>query len=393
MDKRTISVFGSTGSVGKSTVKLLQHHSDSVDVEVLTAYNNAKLLAEQAIALKAKYAVIANEEKSDELKTLLKDTSIKALAGRQALLDMAAHSVDWVMMAIVGMAGLEPIFKALPNGRFVAIANKEPLVSAGALLMSRAKQYGTTILPVDSEHNAIFQVFENNNRDAIERIILTASGGPFREWTKEQIEVATPEQAVAHPNWSMGPKISVDCATLMNKGLEVIEAHYLFEMPTEKIDIVIHPQSIIHSMVQYNDGSVLAQMGAPDMSTPIVNALAYPKRMETCGQKLDIQRLANLTFSPPDFEKFPALKMAYNALNVGGNAPLVLNASNEVAVAAFLNGEISFKGIIEAVSSALEKDYKNTISTLEDILLLDQTVRSDTCAHILKTSNNFKQTG
>ncbi len=391
---RTVSVFGSTGSVGQSTIELLKYHSDLYQVEVLTAYKNASLLADQAIALGAKYAVIGDETKLPELKEALKNYPVEAMGGRQALLDMAEHSVDWVMMAIVGMAGLEPIFKALPNGKTVAIANKEPLVAAGHLLMSRAEDYGTTILPVDSEHNAIFQVFEQDNRNAIEKIILTASGGPFRTWSLEEVSKATPEQAVKHPNWSMGAKISVDSASMMNKGLEIIEAHHLFKMEPDKIDVVIHPQSIVHSMVQYHDGSVLAQMGTPDMKTPIVNALGYPDRIKSSAPSLDIKTLSSLTFEQPDLDKFPALRLSYQALREGGVSPLVLNATNEVAVAAFLNRGIPFLGIVEIVERALNKERKEPVSTLEEILFLDQTVRDETHLLIHETiQNSLKQVG
>ncbi len=390
MTKKTVSVFGSTGSVGKSTVALLAAHKDRYDVKVLSANQNAQLLAEQAILLNAEYAVIADESKYEELKELLKNTSIKVLAGRGYLLDMASLSVDWVMMSIVGMAGLEPIFNALPNGNIVAIANKEPLVSAGELLMSRAKEYGTTILPVDSEHNAIFQVFEKDNRDSIDRIILTASGGPFRTWSKEEIDIATPEQAVAHPNWTMGAKISVDSASMMNKGLEIIEAHHLFDMPSDKIDVMVHPQSIIHSMVEYCDGSVLAQMGAPDMTTPIVNVLGYPERIATCGKKLDFKSFSELTFEDVDRDRFPAIQMSYDALEMGGASPIILNAANEVAVEAFLAKRIRFCGIVELIGELLNKSYNQNISSLEDILILDQTVRKD-CYEILKKSSLLSQ--
>ncbi len=391
--KKTVSVFGSTGSVGRSTVALLTHHKERYKVEILTANQNVDLLAAHSIALKAKYAVIADETKLDSLRDALSGHETEAMAGRQALLDMASHSVDWVMMAIVGLAGLEPLFQAIPNGNVVAIANKEPLVSAGALLMSRAQRYGTTILPVDSEHNAIFQVFEKENKNAIEKIILTASGGPFRTWSAEQIACATPKQAVAHPNWSMGAKISVDSASMMNKGLEVIEAHHLFGMSADQIDVIIHPQSIIHSMVQYCDGSVLAQMGAPDMSTPIANALGYPDRLETCGQKLDIQTLSNLSFERPDFEKFPALRLSYDALRAQGNAPVILNAANEVAVESFLMSQIPFPAMMECVEEALSKNYTHCTSTLEDIVDLDQSVRTDTEVFIQKISSHFKKAG
>jgi len=381
---KTVSVFGSTGSVGKSTIALLLHHKEKYQVETLTANKNAALLADQAKQLNAKYAVIVDETKAKELRALLQDTKTEVMVGRNALLDMASKPVDWIMMAIVGMAGLEPIFKALPNGKALAIANKEPLVSAGALLMSEAKRYGTTILPVDSEHNAIFQVFEQGNKDAIDKIILTASGGPFRTWDKDAIARATPEQAVAHPNWSMGAKISVDSASMMNKGLEVIEAHHLFGLPSNQIDVIVHPQSIVHSMVQYCDGSVLAQMGAPDMTTPIASALAYPQRLESCGQRLNIKELSTLSFEEPDTGKFPALSLAYHTLNQGGAAPLVLNAANEIAVEAFLKKKIAFGDMMNVIEDVLAKENNCTVSNLEDIVSLDMAVRSQTRSQIDK---------
>mgnify|MGYP000392065592 CR=1 FL=1 len=385
MNKKTVSVFGSTGSVGRSTVELLAHHKNKYSVEVLTANTDAHTLAEQAKRLNAQYAVIADEAKLDELKSYLSNTNIKCMGGRAALVEMASHDVDWVMMAIVGMAGLQPIFNALKNGKYVAIANKEPLVSAGELVMKTAVEYGATILPVDSEHNAIFQVFEAQNREAIERIVLTASGGPFRTWSKSDIETATPEQAIAHPNWSMGAKISVDSASMVNKGLEVIEAHHLFGLNAGKIDVLVHPQSIVHSMVQYRDGSVLAQLGAADMSTPIVNALGYPERIETCGRHLDIKALSQLTFEQPDVKKFPALAMAYDVLRAGGCAPLVFNAANEIAVEAFLTNRIAFGGIVDIIRHALERDYNNKISSLEEVIDLDQTVRTYCRDHLNKS--------
>lgn len=385
MNKKTVSVFGATGSVGRSTVELLAHHKDKYSVEVLTANTDAQTLAEQANRLNAEYAVIADEAKLNELKSYLSGTNTKCMGGRAALVEMASHDVDWVMMAIVGMAGLQPIFNALKNGKYVAIANKEPLVSAGELVMKTAADYGATILPVDSEHNAIFQVFEKQNREAIERIVLTASGGPFRTWSRSDIETATPEQAIAHPNWSMGAKISVDSASMVNKGLEVIEAHHLFGLSADKIDVMVHPQSIVHSMVQYRDGSVLAQLGAADMSTPIVNALGYPERIETCGRHLDIKALSQLTFEQADVKKFPALAMAYDVLRAGGSAPLVFNAANEIAVEAFLTNRIAFGGIVDIIRHALERDHNNKISSLEEVIDLDQTVRTHCRDHLNKS--------
>jgi 1-deoxy-D-xylulose-5-phosphate reductoisomerase len=311
---KTVSILGATGSVGRSTADVILAHPDRFDVQAVTASTKAEDLAALAIKLKAKLAVVADESAYPALKQALSGTGIKTETGTNAIQDAASVPADIIMAAIVGMAGLLPVLKAVEQGRCVAIANKEPLVAAGSLVMAAVKKHGTTLLPVDSEHNAIFQVFDNDNRAGIERIILTASGGPFRTWTIDQMRAATPEQAVSHPNWSMGAKISVDSATMMNKGLEVIEAQRLFDMAPDKIDILIHPQSIVHSMVEYNDGSMLAQLGAPDMRTPIAYALGWPDRIATPGRRLDAASLSTLQFFPPDFERFPAMKMAYDCL-------------------------------------------------------------------------------
>ncbi|MGZ9098002.1 MAG: 1-deoxy-D-xylulose-5-phosphate reductoisomerase [Micavibrio sp.] len=383
---RTVSVLGSTGSVGRSTVDLLRLHRQRFRVNVLTAQNNVALLAEQAIDLKAAKAVIGNESLYTDLKSLLSGTGIECAAGRPAIIEAARDPADWIMAAIVGMAGLEPVLAALSQGICVAIANKEPLVAAGPLVMAAAKQSGATLLPVDSEHNAIFQVYEADNKDGIERIVLTASGGPFRNWTREQMAVATPEQAVAHPNWSMGAKISVDSATMMNKGLEVIEAHYLFDLPPEKIDVLIHLQSVVHSMIEYADGSFLAQLGAPDMRTPIANALGWPRRIATSGLKLDLKTLKRLDFEPLDQDRFPAIGLAYDCLRAGPSACLTLNAANEVAVQAFLDGKIAFPEIVDTAKAVLDLTPMVDLSGLTDMLSLDQSVRDATKAYMLKKS-------
>lgn len=379
---KTISILGSTGSVGRSTVDLVRAHRGRFRVNALTAQRNVDLLAEQAIALDAALAVIGDESLYPVLKDKLSGTGIACAAGRDAIIAAAATPADWIMAAIVGMAGLEPILAAIGQGGCVAVANKEPLVAAGDIVMDAARAHGTTLLPVDSEHNAIFQVFENDNRAGIERIVLTASGGPFRNWSCAQMAAATPEQAVAHPNWSMGAKISVDSATMMNKALEVIEAACLFAMPPEKIDVLIHPQSIIHSMVEYADGSFLAQLGAPDMRTPIANALGWPERIATSGQRLDLATLKKLEFSTPDLDRFPALGLAYDVLQAGRAACITFNAANEVAVEAFLNREIGFCAIVETVDVMLDQMKKVEICGLEDILSLDHTVRAQTRTYI-----------
>lgn len=387
MAVRTVSILGSTGSVGRSTVDLLQHHSNEYRVNVLTAHRNVKLLAEQADALNARKAVIGDVSLYNELRSLLSHTDIQVDAGRAAIIKAAVEPADWIMAAIVGMAGLEPILAAIGQGTCVAIANKEPLVSAGKLVIEAARKSGATLLPVDSEHNAVFQVFDNENKNGIERIVLTASGGPFRTWSFEQMEAATPEQAVAHPNWSMGAKISVDSASMMNKALEVIEASYLFDMPPEKIDVLVHPQSVVHSMVEYNDGSFLAQLGAPDMRTPISNALGWPKRIATSGQKLDLAALKRLDFEPLDNKKFPSVNLAYQCLRAGQAACIVLNASNEVAVQAFLDREIGFNDIIRTIQAMLEQVPQPEMSTLDDILSFDESVRDATKSYILLRSS------
>src|SRR5579872_5769061 len=350
---RRVSILGSTGSVGRSTVSLVEAEPERYAVEALTARHNVELLAEQAKRLRAKLAVVSDQTRYRALKDALAGSGIEAAAGTSALVEAASLPADWVMAAIVGAAGLASTMAAIRRGAMVALANKETLVCAGALVTAEVKRYGARLLPADSEHNAIFQVFEQDRRHAIERIILTASGGPFRERSLAEMERMSPEQAVAHPNWSMGAKISVDSATMMNKGLEVIEASHLFPVPEERIEIVVHPQSVIHSMVEYIDGSVLAQLGTPDMRTPIAYALAWPARMEAPCKRLDFAALGALTFESPDSERFPALRLARQALQTGGNAPTILNAANETAVEAFLGRRIRFLDIVRVVEDAL----------------------------------------
>jgi 1-deoxy-D-xylulose-5-phosphate reductoisomerase len=383
---KTISILGATGSVGRSTADVILAHPGRYNVQAVTAHTKAAELAQLAKSLNARRAVVADPAAYAALKDALAGTSIEAAAGPDALLEAASMPVDITMAAIVGMAGLLPVLKAIEQGRCVAIANKEPLVAAGRLVMDAVKKSGAKLLPVDSEHNAIFQVFDPVNRPGIDRIVLTASGGPFRTWSIEQMRAATPEQAVAHPNWSMGAKISVDSASMMNKALEVIEARWLFDMPPEKIDVVIHPQSVVHSMVEYNDGSVLAQLGAADMRTPIAYTLGYPDRIATPGKRLDLLALSTLQFFPPDHERFPALKLAYRCLAEGEAACIAFNAANEVAVQAFLGRRLSFTGIVETVAAILDRAQESAPKTLEEILLIDQTVRSRTHAYIIKNS-------
>ena len=381
MSKR-VTILGSTGSVGTSTVDLILNNPEAYDIQALTAQTNVDRLADQAIQLKAKRAVIGDETHYTALKNRLAGTGIDCAAGRAAVIEAASMPTDWTMAAIVGMAGLEPILAAIAQGQCVAIANKEPLVAAGPLVMAAARASGATLLPVDSEHNAVFQVFENENRAGIDRIILTASGGPFRTWTMDQMRAATPAQAVAHPNWTMGAKISVDSASMMNKALEIIEAHYLFAMPPEQIDVLVHPQSVIHSMVEYADGSVLAQLGAPDMRTPIAYTLGWPDRIRTSGQRLDLKTLTRLDFEQIDPVRFPSIPMAYDCLRAGPAHCIAFNAANEVAVAAFLDGRIGFYGIMDAVRYAVERVEKVDMSNLSDVLDFDGAVRDDTTAYM-----------
>jgi 1-deoxy-D-xylulose-5-phosphate reductoisomerase len=352
---RRISILGSTGSIGKSTIDLIERDPGAYEVVALTANGNAEALAEQAKALRARVAVVADPAAYGRLKEALAGTGIEAAAGPGAVAEAAARDADWVMAAIVGAAGLEPTLAAVERGATVALANKECLVCAGDLFMAEVKRHGATLLPVDSEHNAIFQVFDFDRKDRIEKIILTASGGPFREWTRERMATATPEQAVAHPNWSMGAKISVDSASMFNKGLEFIEAHHIFGLDAERIEILVHPQSVIHSMVAYVDGSVLAQLGSPDMRTPIAFSLAWPDRMEAPVPRLDFAALGRMDFQAPDPSRFPAIRVVREALARGGIAPTAMNAANEVAVDRFLNRAIGFLDIPAVVEETVEE--------------------------------------
>ena len=384
---RSISIFGATGSIGQSTADIIRHHRDKFDVRVVTANTNADKLAALAKELDADYAVIADESCRAELTDALAGTDTIIMAGQNAVMEAACMDVDLVMAGIVGMAGLPPLMKSIEHADIVAIANKEPLVAAGEMVMVHAAKHKTKILPTDSEHNAIFQVFEDNQRAQIERIILTASGGPFRTYKKDQLNDITPEQAIAHPNWSMGAKISVDSATMMNKALEIIEAHYLFNMPPDKIDVRIHPQSIIHSMVEYKDGSVLAQLGAPDMRTPIAYCLGWPERIETSGQKLDWAKLTKLEFGDVDNDLFPAVGMAYDCLAREQAACITFNAANEVAVEAFLARKIAYLDIGNIIAESLSAMENKDFSSLDDILSYDTLVRQDVWAYINDSGN------
>ena len=350
---KTITVLGSTGSVGCSTLDLVSRNPDAYDVVALTANRNVTKLAEQAIKFKAKNAVIADESCFLELKNALSGTGIKVSAGKRAL-DEAAHlDCDWVMASIVGAAGLRPTLSAIRRGATVALANKECLVCAGDLMMQEVKDHKATLLPVDSEHNAIFQVFDFERPESVDCITLTASGGPFIGSSLEEMANVTPEQAVAHPNWDMGAKISIDSATMMNKGLEMIEAFHLFPVRQDQIEIIVHPQSVIHSMVTYVDGSVLAQLGSPDMRIPISYTLAWPERITTPAKKLNLVDLKRLDFLEPDLIRFPALRIVREAMQAGGTAPTTLNAANEEAVYAFLDNRIGFLDIACVVEETL----------------------------------------
>jgi 1-deoxy-D-xylulose-5-phosphate reductoisomerase len=358
---RAVTILGSTGSVGQNTVDLIARDPESYRIEALVAGNSVEVLAEQAKRLRARMAVVAKPERYRELKEALAGTSVEVAAGPEAAEEAAARPAEWVMAAVVGFAGLASTLVAARRGAIIALANKEALVCAGALLIDAIEGSGGVLLPVDSEHNAIFQVFEPGQRHAVDRLILTASGGPFRNWSLADMAGATPEQALAHPNWDMGAKISIDSATMMNKGLELIEAHLLFGLPADQVDIVVHPQSVIHSMVAYRDGSVLAQLGTPDMRVPISHALGWPSRIEGPAARLDFTNLSALTFERPDSGRFPSLRLARQALMVGGLAPIVLNAANEAAVAAFLARRIGFLDIARIVEGVMIES--GTLST------------------------------
>jgi 1-deoxy-D-xylulose-5-phosphate reductoisomerase len=372
---RTVTILGSTGSVGCQTIDLIDREPGRYQVEALTANNRVDLLAEQARRLRPRFVAVADERRYRALKDALAGENIEVAAGQDAVIEAAVRPSDWVMAAIVGAAGLRSTLAAVRRGAVVAFANKECLVCAGELMMREIELRGATLLPVDSEHNAIFQVFEFDRRDAVEKLVLTASGGPFREWDKDRMGQASPSQAVAHPNWDMGAKISVDSATMMNKGLEVIEAHHLFSMPEDRIEILVHPQSVVHSMVTYVDGSVLAQLGSPDMRTPIAYALAWPQRMATPSQRLDLGQIGKLTFEPPDPERFPALRLARDALKSGGSAPTILSAANEIAVESFLGGGIGFLAVAEVVEETLSRMPHRSLTCLDDVHETDEEAR------------------
>lgn len=372
---KRVTVLGSTGSVGVNTLDLIRQNPDRFNIVALTAGKNVDALIAQAREFKPQMAVIADPDCYIQLSDGLRGSGVIAAAGSQALIEAAEQSADLVLAAIVGAAGLAPTLAAVRHCPTVALANKECLVCAGSIFMETVREYGTALLPVDSEHSAIFQVFDAALSDSVDRIILTASGGPFRDWPLDRMAAATPAEATAHPNWSMGEKISVDSATMMNKGLELIEAHHLFPVAEDKIEILVHPQSVVHSLVGYIDGSILAQLGSPDMRTPIAYALAWPERMAVPAERLNLADVASLTFEAPDFKRFPALRLAREALQAGGAAPTIMNAANEIAVARFLAGEIGFLDILRAVEETLAQCRNDHPTTLDEVMALDAEAR------------------
>ena len=379
-DTRSITLLGATGSIGTSTVDLIKRGGSRYRVEAVTAHKSAPALAKLAREVGARFAAVADPAAYGELKDALSGSGIEAASGEGALLEAAQRPAEWVMGAISGSIGLAPTLAALKRGATVAIANKECLVCAGALFMRTAASSGATVLPVDSEHNAVFQAMSAGQHDDVKRAILTASGGPFRTWTIEAMRAATVEQALKHPNWSMGPKITIDSATLMNKGLELIEAHHLFALEPERLDVVVHPQSIIHGMVEYRDGSVVAQLGTPDMRTPIAHCLAWPGRIDGPAARLDLAKIATLTFEQPDPVRFPSLALVRRVIGMGGAAPTIFNAANEVAVAAFIGRQIGFLGIVALVEATLNvaarRNALDEPKTIEEALGIDQLARS-----------------
>jgi 1-deoxy-D-xylulose-5-phosphate reductoisomerase len=380
--RKSVTVLGATGSVGQSTLDLINRAPERFEVIALTAQSDVAGLAAAVRKTGAKLAVIGKAELYESLKDALSDIDVEVSAGEEAVIDAARRGADWTMAAIVGCAGLRPVMAALEGGKALAFANKEALVSAGPLMMDAARRSGATLLPTDSEHNAIFQCLDQSAPKGVARIILTASGGPFRTWSIAEMAAAKPEQALKHPNWTMGAKISIDSATMMNKGLELIEARYLFDMPSARLDVIFHPQSVIHSMVEYVDGSVLAQLGAPDMRIPIAHCLAWPERMKTPMPRLNLAEIGRLDFEEPDPVRFPALRLARAALEAGGATPAVLNAANEIAVSAFLAGRIGFTRIAAIVEDVLDRYSPSSPQSIADVLLIDSAARDQASRQI-----------
>ena len=377
---RSVTVLGATGSIGDSTMDLLRGARDRYRVEALTGNSNVHGLAQLAREFNARFAAVADPARLSELREALAGTGIECGAGESAIIEAAARPADWVMAAVSGAAGLKPALAAVDRGATVALANKECLVCAGDFFMERATKAGACILPSDSEHNALFQALASGNRDELVRVIITASGGPFRTWAAADIEQATLAQALKHPNWSMGQKITIDSASMMNKGLEVIEAAYLFTLKPEEIDVLVHPQSIIHGMVEFSDRSVVAQLGAPDMRIPIAHCLGFPDRIKGPSARLDLAKIGQLTFEAPDFERFPALRLAYEALRTGRGATTVFNAANEIAVAAFIAGQIKFGAIARLVEATIEAWIRSgnlaPLTSADDAIAVDHSARN-----------------
>jgi 1-deoxy-D-xylulose-5-phosphate reductoisomerase len=380
IDVRSITILGATGSIGTSTVDLIKREPERYRVESISARRNAAALGKIARDIGARHAVVADPAAYRDLKSALSGSRIEAAAGEEALIESALRPADWVMAAISGSVGLKPTMAAIERGATVALANKECLVCAGSLFMRRAANTGATVLPVDSEHNAVFQALGSGHRADVRRAILTASGGPFRTWSKEAIKAATPEQALRHPNWSMGPKVTIDSATLMNKGLELIEAHHLFALKPDEIDVLVHPQSVVHGLVEFRDGSVVAQLGSPDMRIPIAHCLAWPRRINGPAARLDLAKVRELTFEAPDLDRFPALGLARRAMESGGAAPTVLNAADEVAVAEFIAGRIGFTAIAALVEATLDAAGKRDLlaepTSIDAAMAVDHIARS-----------------
>jgi 1-deoxy-D-xylulose-5-phosphate reductoisomerase len=377
---RTVTVLGATGSIGDSTMDLLRASPARYQVEALTANTNVEALAKLAIEFDARFAAIADPACLDELRDALAGTGIECGAGESAIIEAASRPADWLMAAVSGAAGLKPALAAVDRGTTIALANKECLVCAGDFFMQRAAKAGACILPADSEHNALFQALGSGNREELVRVIITASGGPFRTWKSADIEQATLAQALKHPNWSMGQKITIDSASMMNKGLEVIEASYLFALTPDEIDVLVHPQSIIHGMVEFSDRSVVAQLGAPDMRTPIAHCLGWPDRIAGPAAPLDLAKIGQLTFEAPDFDRFPALRLAYDALRTGRGATTVYNAANEVAVAAFIAGKIRFGAIARLVEATMNDWVRSgnlsPLTSADDAIAVDHIARN-----------------
>ena len=376
LTRRTVTILGATGSIGTSTLDLIERAPERFEVFALTAGRDVAKLAAAARRTHARFAAVADPDCGAALADHLAGSGIESGGGPDAVIHAARMGADWTMAAIVGAAGLAPVMAALEGGATLALANKEALVCAGALVTAAAKAHGATLLPVDSEHNAVFQCFDHADPARVARVILTASGGPFRTWTLDEMRTVSPERAVKHPNWSMGAKISIDSATLMNKGLELIEAYHLFPVGADRLDVVVHPQSVIHSMVEYVDGSVLAQLGTPDMRTPIAHTLAWPERMQTPCERLDLARVGRLDFEAPDGERFPALGLARAALTEGGARPAILNAANEEAVSAFLGKRLAFLDIAAIVARVMERFDPPAPASIEDVLAIDAEARS-----------------